>query len=317
MPIKEGDIHIKRGYSEFGEDIKFGVKVINNTAYMLGDVEVILDYPSKVLQLLEPASKVRTIGNIKPDSALTANYLLKPLDCVEDEINATIVYKDHKGIKQTLDMRPKHIDFVCPFINQKPITESEYYALIEKSLFVEEGFNFTGIGVSDLIQIINQTCVNMLHKVASKEFTNPNRKVLYLSGESKVRKAYSLLTVVIQENPDGLSLLLRAYSDQKETLSGFLKDVANRIRNLVKTIDSAKEIGVIQHQQVINIIDSVVQRTTFAGVSGTGKTEVKIQDSIVQRSGDLTKETNYCTECGKTIQKDFALCPYCGTKVQR
>ncbi|MFQ6057122.1 MAG: hypothetical protein ACE5KE_12395 [Methanosarcinales archaeon] len=48
---------------------------------------------------MEPASKVRTIGNIKPNSALTANYLLKQLDCVDDEITATIVYKDQMGIK--------------------------------------------------------------------------------------------------------------------------------------------------------------------------------------------------------------------------
>ncbi len=48
------------------------------------------------------------------------------------------------------------------------------------------------------------------------------------------------------------------------------------------TVQSAKEIGIIKKEQVINIIDSVVQRTTFGG--GEGAAEVNIEGSVVQRT---------------------------------
>ncbi len=59
---------------------------------------------------------------------------------------------------------------------------------------------------------------------------------------------------------------------------------------MVETVQSAREIGIIKKEQVINIIDSVVQRTTF----GTeGAASVNIRDSMVQRAeikGDEEKE---------------------------
>lgn len=39
--------------------------------------------------------------------------------------------------------------------------------------------------------------------------------------------------------------------------------MADSIRHLASTVQSAKEMGIIEKTQVINIIDSVVQRTSF------------------------------------------------------
>lgn len=46
---------------------------------------------------------------------------------------------------------------------------------------------------------------------------------------------------------------------------------------------AGKEIGIIENTQVINIIDSVVQRTNFEMGDG-GNAQVNIRDSVVQRS---------------------------------
>ncbi len=57
---------------------------------------------------------------------------------------------------------------------------------------------------------------------------------------------------------------------------------ADSLRHLVGSVQNAKEIGIIENTQVINIIDSVVQRTNFE--MGRGKGTVNISDSLVQRS---------------------------------
>ena len=71
----------------------------------------------------------------------------------------------------------------------------------------------------------------------------------------------------------------------------------------------------IEKKQVINIIDSVVQRTTFAdgvgeAISATG---VDIEGSVVQRS--QIGSTGRCQNCGVGVQTDTEFCTECGTRL--
>ncbi len=60
-----------------------------------------------------------------------------------------------------------------------------------------------------------------------------------------------------------------------------MNEISGSIRHLVGSVQNAREIGIIENTQVINIIDSVVQRTSFEmGESGS----VNIKDSVVQLS---------------------------------
>jgi kynureninase len=101
----------------------------------------------------------------------------------------------------------------------------------------------------------------MLHKV--REYDIEGQKVIYLSGESIGEKAYYLLTAVIQDYKGLTQVVLRAHSDKKYGLNGFMNEMADSLRHLVGSVQNAKEIGIIENTQVINIIDSVVQRTNI------------------------------------------------------
>jgi hypothetical protein len=46
--------------------------------------------------------------------------------------------------------------------------------------------------------------------------------------------------------------------DKPYGLSGFLTETASSLRHLVGTVQSAREIGIIEQRQVITISDSVV-----------------------------------------------------------
>lgn len=272
---------IKRGYAVLSSnDIKFGIRVSNTTGYTITDVDTILDYTEELFKLKK--SKIQRIGNIPPDTTRTATYILKPLGCIHNEnINAIVSYTDATGKKHALHMRPKEVHCVCPFLKEKPMTEGEYSRLASSSEFVQEGVSFKGISVDELAKFMGETCRHMLYKV--KEYDLDGRKVIYLSGESLGEKAYYLLTVVIQEYKGLTQVVLRAYSDKKYGLNGFMNEVADSIRHLIGSVQSAKEIGIIENTQVINIIDSVVQRTSFEMGAG-GKAQLNIRDSVVQRS---------------------------------
>jgi len=109
-------------------------------------------------------------------------------------------------------------------------------------------------------------------------------KVFYLSGEALGEKAYYLLTAVIQEVSGITQVMLSAHSDRKYGLNGFINEMADSIRHLASTVQAAKEMGIIEKTQVINIIDSVVQRTSFDVGQKGGSLKVNIKDSVIERS---------------------------------
>ena len=92
-----------------------------------------------------------------------------------------------------------------------------------------------------------------------------------------------LLTAVIQDYKGLTQVVLRAHSDKKYGLNGFMNEMADSLRHLVGSVQNTKEIGIIENTQVINIIDSVVQRTNFEIGEG-GNAQINIRDSVVQKS---------------------------------
>lgn len=128
-------------------------------------------------------------------------------------------------------------------------------------------------------------------------------QVVHLAGESLGEKAYYLLTAVIQPYEGITQVALRAYSDKPYGLHGFLSEMAGSLRHLVGSVQSAREIGVIEKKQVINIIESVLQDTTIAGGvgEGTGTTNVNVEGSVVQHS--QIGSTRRCPDCGGEVQQ--------------
>ena len=310
-----GSIEIKRGYEVLlNNDIRFGIRIINNTDYLIADVETILDYPEPLFDLKEKNDVIR-LGNIDLNGKRTAKYTLTPLGCIYNEkIDATIIYRDHTGKRHTVPMRPKEVHCVCPFLHEKPMREGEFAELSAKGKYIEEGLSFSGISTSKIADFIKESCTHRLHTVG--EHAIDNTIVLYLAGESIGEKAYYLLTTVIQPyaDKDITQIALRAYSDKSHGLHGFLNEITHSIRHLVGSVQSAKEIGVIENKQVINIIDSVVQRTSFGGIGdGTGTTSVNIENSVVQRSP--IGSTRRCPNCGEEMQADEKFCTECGVRL--
>jgi hypothetical protein len=123
--------------------------------------------------------------------------------------------------------------------------------------------------------------------------------------------------VVVQPYKNVTQVALRAYSDKPYGLHGFLNEIVNSIRYLVGSVQSAKEIGIIESTQVINIIDSVVQRSSFGGSGeGTGTTNINIGSSVVQRSTIGVGTTKKCPKCGHEVSEDKKFCPECGEQMK-
>lgn len=291
MPV---EIEILRGYEVLPDNnVRFGVRVINNNNAVITDVEVILDYPESLFSLQD--SRIQKLGNIAPTIARTAKFVLKPLGCVHKEfIEATIAYRDHMNQKHIVTMKPKEIHCVCPFLRAKPITKTDFLDLSKSGHSVEIGINFQGISAPQLKSFLMQTCANRLHKV--DDHSVDGGSLLNFSSESMGEKAHYLLTVLIKEQEGLTQVMLRAVSDKTHGIHGFLNEIVSELKHMVHTVASAKEIGIIKHEHVINIIDSVVQHSSFSIGDSSSPLSTNIQDSIVQHTAINTNASKRSDE---------------------
>ncbi|WP_340820530.1 SUMF1/EgtB/PvdO family nonheme iron enzyme [Methanolobus sp. WCC4] len=274
------DIGVKRGYEVLPDNsVRFGIRVINNSPAAILDVEIILGYPESLFKLHD--GRIQKLGNIPPAKERTAKFVLKPLGCVHQEyIGATVQYNDHTYEKNLLNMRRKEIHCVCPFLRAKSMSKVQFLQLSSAGHSTEAGLNFEGVSSEQVLSFLMQICTNRLYKVEER-FVDGG-KILYLSSESIGEDAYYLLTVLIKGNQGQTLVMLRAVSNKAHGLQGFLNETVSELRHLVNTVKSSREIGVIKHEKVINIIDSVVQRSNFSVDGSSGSAHV--QESTVQRS---------------------------------
>ena len=270
------DIEIKRGYEVLPDNnIRFGIRITNASELAISDVEVILDYTESLFKL-EGESRQK-LGSLPPAGTRTAEFILKPLSCVHNvNIEAFISYRDPKWDKHLETMHPKEVHCVCPFLKGKKMQKAEFLELSGCGHSAETGLNFTGVDVERLTSFLVQTCQNRHYKV--DELSIDGGKMLCLASESIGEKAYYLLTALVKEDGELTQVMLKAVSDKPYGLNGFLNETMADLRHVVETMQSAREIGVIKKEQVINIFDSVVQKSTFGG---EGVVDVHIEGSVV------------------------------------
>lgn len=275
-------VDIKRGYEVLSDNnVRFGIRIINNSSSAILDVEVILDYGEDSFKL--QSDTIQKLGTIPPSVPRTAKFILQPKGCIhKEDVGATIRYKDHEWNKHVVEMRPKEVHCVCPFLKEKSISRAEFLTLSKSGYSIDSGVNFENIGFSKVMDSLINTCKNRLYKV--DEFPVENGAIVYFAGDAVGEKAYYLLTVVVKEYEGVTQVFLRGNSDKNYGLNGFLNETLDNLRHLV-VVGSVREIGIIKKEQVINIIDSVVQRTIFGGGEDFASVKsVNIQDSVVQHT---------------------------------
>ncbi len=167
-------------------------------------------------------------------------------------------------------------------ITAYPIAESVYRDMEKAMWHQQRGYTLRGIGLDALERHVRDNCSDM-SPVAEGE-SGGGKALMY---SFRMDGAHHLLTVVMKKDEDFVHLVLRLYSERMQGLAGELQAIAGIIRHTLISGEGAKEVEKVEIKKVINIIDSVVQRSGIGSGGEEGEvTEKKttVKDSVVQRT---------------------------------
>lgn len=282
------EIEVKRGYEILPDNnIAFGIRITNNTRFVISDIQIIFDYNEYLFKLKD--NRVLKLDNIPPTITRTARFILKPMECVNNEkIDAIITYRDPKWEKHTITMRPKEVHCICPFLRSRSMTKRQFLQLSKKGYSTETGINFEGINAEEITSFLMRTCSSNLYAVDG--YTIEEGNVLYFSSEAIGEKAYYLLTALIKENEGLTQVMFRAVSDRAHGVQAFLNEIVSQLTHFATTASSAKarNVGAIRNEHVISIIDSVMQSDKKSNLSLVKSDPSLITENSVVRISDIS-----------------------------
>jgi len=191
--------------------------------------------------------------------------------------------------EETMEIPPENVEnlkriektkkFINSIILPKKIGELEYIELEKKLAHSSTGFTLKDVDVESVSRHIFEECKGMS---LSGCHVLDNETLYLFSGQSEDGKETYLLTVAVKGEKNFVHIAFKMYSTKEENLQELLGKIANMIKHTIVAMSFAVEIQKIQMKEVINIIDSVVQRSSI----GSAKPDKKItlKDSATQRT---------------------------------
>jgi hypothetical protein len=237
--LTEKQVRVARGGEFVGNRMRYKVKVINETPYMITDVTVyLLSYPKNALRLAGNKDDCR-FEKIEPGGFRSPTFDFLPTqDCVRGEILAGVSYVDMTGRAHTLSTQPFIIRSVCDLLLPDQVSPEEFALklkshehgeicikvdewtpeeMFEKALRIVDDSNF--YEVSSNMDVKDGIAFGTISGFAKGKYTGKSVGVqLSISGPSKVKGA----SCTIRVSGEDQAMILPAIDDLKERLSAWL-----------------------------------------------------------------------------------------------
>ncbi|MFX1520922.1 MAG: tetratricopeptide repeat protein [Promethearchaeota archaeon] len=224
----ENDVVVKRGFVPWGDTIKFGFRVENQTHYIIHEVEVKLDYPKDILELVcaegsQAEGRLVYLQKIRPGEARTAIYYIKPKICAISRIGGVLFYIDYQDNKIIKKIPGKFIE-ACQFVKPKFMSQDEFQEekqnqkLKESSIVLENVENFDSL-------------VQEIQKICGLSLVSINDDNVQFSGESLTHEFFGLLLKKVGTNAE-----LTALSPAEKLIVGFLSEITQKLSTAITRI---------------------------------------------------------------------------------
>lgn len=229
----------KRGGEFVGNRMRFKVKVINETPYIITDVTVyLLSYPKQALRLAG-ANRDHQFPKIEPGGFRSPTFDFLPTqDCVRGEIVAGVSYIDMIGRAHTLSTEPFVIRAVCDLLIPDQVSPEDFAIklrshehgeivikveewtpeeMFDKALRIVDDSNF--FEISSNMDYKDGIAFGNIDGLAKGKYTGKSVGVqICITGTSNKKGASCTIRVTGEDQ----AMILPAIDDLKERLSAWL-----------------------------------------------------------------------------------------------
>lgn len=237
--MSEKKVKALRGGEFVGNRMRFKVKVVNETPYMITDITVyLLSYPKESLRLAGKEDDCQ-FSKIEPGGFRSPRFDFLPTqDCVRGEIVAGVSYVDMTGKAHTLSTEPFVIRAVCDLLIPDQVTPEDFALrlkshehgeivikvdewtpeeMFEKALRITDESNF--FEVSSNLEVNDGVAFGRISGLAKGKYTGKSVGVqISISGPSNMKGA----SCTIRVSGEDQAMILPAIDDLKERLSAWL-----------------------------------------------------------------------------------------------
>jgi hypothetical protein len=228
-----------RGGEFIGNRMRYKIKVLNKSPYIITDVRVFLiSYPSEALKLVSEDDDAY-FPKIEPSGFRSPSFDFLPTqDCVKGEICGGVSFIDMKGQPHTLTVKPFVIRSVCDLLLPDQIAPQEFELklkqlecgelvvkvtewtpeeMYEKSLHIFKDANF--YEVSSNMEVENGIVQAKISGFAKGKYTGKSVAAqLYISGSTGKKGA----SCKIKVSGEDQAMIMPAIDDLRERLNAWL-----------------------------------------------------------------------------------------------
>ncbi len=251
---QEMQVRVTRGGEFIGNRMRFKVKIVNDSPYVITDVTVfLLSYPNDALRFVGDADNVH-FAKIEPGGVHSPTFDFLPTqDCVRGEIVAGVSFLDMHGQPQMRNTKPFVIRSVCDLLLPHKISPHDFKLrlnelesgeidvkveewapeeMFEKALKIIDESNF--FEVSSKIEETDETIYGKIVGFALGKYTGKEVGVeIYISGPAKAKGA----SCKIKVSGEDQAMILPAIDDLRERLNAWLCPICSSPLSLTHVDD--------------------------------------------------------------------------------
>jgi hypothetical protein len=251
---QESHIRVLRGGEFIGNRMRFKVKVVNDSQYVITDVTIfLLSYPRDALKFAGKDDSV-SFAKIEPGGLLSPTFDFLPTqDCVKGEIVAGVSFLDMQGNPQMRNTKPFIIRSVCDLLLPSRISPKDFELklrdlecgevsvkieewtpeeMFEKALRIVDESNF--FEVSSKIEESDGIAFAKIEGFAIGKYTNKEVGVeIDITGPARTKGA----SCKIKVSGEDKAMILPAIDDLRERLNAWLCPMCSSPLSLAQVED--------------------------------------------------------------------------------
>jgi hypothetical protein len=234
----ESAVRALRGGEFIGNRLRFKVKIVNDTEFIINDVTTtIVSYPRDTLRL--EGESIKVVSKIEPSGFRSPSFEFLPTqDCVKGSIMSVVSYVNMRGELNTINVKPYIIRAVCDLLIPENISPDEFALKVSelrhgeittkvddwtpeemhsKTLQILESSNFSE--VSSMIGSVGEYVESKIQGWAKGNYTDKRIAIeVVITGKPGLRGA----TCKIQMSGEDEAMLMPAIDEVTSKLSAWL-----------------------------------------------------------------------------------------------